>query len=113
MVTYHELAKIITDIIDDLEETGYELHLEKTAYPESEYKVLQSNISKEINDYVECLHMIIRNAKRYHNIRIGDMQIAYLEETLTSSPNYGKCKICKFDMNHHFHHNGTNAYSYD
>ena len=104
MIDYESNAQIFTKNIDLLEDQGYDLYQEKDAYPKEQYEHKQSLIEKEINDWIECIHMIHRRAS-YHGITLSSEVVMYLQENNTSSKNYGNCKICKCNIHNgrHYH----------
>ena len=107
MIDYESNAQIFTKNIDLLEEQGYELYQDKDAYPEVQYEYKQSNINKEINDWIECIHMIMVRAS-YQGITLSPYVVGYLQERNTDSDNYDNCKICKCNIHngrHYNHHN--------
>ena len=106
MIDYESNAKVFTNNIDYLEELGYELYQERNAYPKEIYDVKQLHIDNEINDYIECIHMIMDRAS-YQGITLSTDVVMYLQERNTNSKNLDNCKICKCNIDngiHYTHH---------
>lgn len=103
MIDYESNAKVFTDNIDYLESLGYDLYQERNAYPKEMYDVKQLGIANEINDYIECIHMIMDRAS-YQGITLSPDIVMYLQERNTNSKNLDNCKICKCNIHNGIHY---------
>jgi len=81
------------DNIELLHDDSFNIHCEKSAYSPFEYKWRQNRNESERDELIEKLHDINELAMNQYGQVIPDAARELLDNN-TSSPTYGKCRVC-------------------
>jgi len=91
-------AQTYSDKVDELDECGWELHLESSAYSPFEYNWRQNELEVEVHRNIGRIHYINEVLIKRHCTNLPISILCQLEDRCTSNDTYGKCMVCGGDI---------------
>ena len=106
-------AQTYSDKVDELDECGWELHLESSAYSPFEYNWRQNELEVEVHRNIGRIHYINEVLIERHCTNLPVSILCQLEDRCTSNDTYGKCMVCGCDIDSPSHIEPVEAYPSD